>query len=80
MFELNPLTSDHAGRFTSGLGWSCSFQPTLGVYTHQNNENAHIRFQLFGLRRPSLAADTCIPLISGIAAMAGSKGMSAKAS
>jgi hypothetical protein len=39
IFELKPLTNGHAGRFPSGWGWFCFFQPPLGVYTQQNNEN-----------------------------------------
>ena len=38
---LNPLTTGHAGRFPSGWGWFCSFQPPLGVFTQHNSENTH---------------------------------------
>jgi hypothetical protein len=44
IFGLNFLTNDHAGRFASGWGWFCSFQPPLGVYTQQNYENTNINF------------------------------------
>jgi hypothetical protein len=48
---LNPLSTDHAGRFPSGSGWFRSFKTQLVVYTQQNNENTHIEFRLLGLRR-----------------------------
>jgi len=37
-WRLNPVFTGHAGRFCSGWGWVCSFQPPLGVCTQQNNE------------------------------------------
>jgi hypothetical protein len=44
IFGLNPLTTDHAIRFLSGLNWFCPFQPPLGVHAQQNNEKTHINF------------------------------------
>jgi hypothetical protein len=44
IFGLNPLTTDHAGRFPSGWGWFCSF--------HKKKRNRAIKFRLFGLCRP----------------------------
>ena len=40
------------GRFASGWGWFCSFQPPLAVQTQQHCENTHINFRLVVLRRP----------------------------
>jgi hypothetical protein len=44
MLGLYPPTTDHAGRFNSGLGWFCSFQSQLAT---KQRKQAHKFFDLW---------------------------------
>jgi hypothetical protein len=42
-FRTKPLTTNHVGRFPSGWGWFCFFQPPppLGVYKQQKSSQVN---------------------------------------